>query len=66
MRLVAWVFGDARRFGLGGRIGRLLQRPLVRAGRIRRLPGPLAGWTHSRDLKPLARQSFREWWRERR
>jgi L-lactate dehydrogenase complex protein LldF len=66
MRLVAWSFGDAWRFALGMRLGRLLQRPLVRAGRIRRLPGPLSGWTKSRDLKPLAPQSFREWWKERR
>jgi L-lactate dehydrogenase complex protein LldF len=66
MRLVAWVFGDARRFALGRRLAALLQRPFVRAGRIRRLPGPLAGWTSSRDLKPIAPQSFRDWWKQER
>ena len=34
------------------------------AGTIERLPGPLAGWTSTQDLPPLARQSFRDWWRE--
>jgi L-lactate dehydrogenase complex protein LldF len=65
MQLVAWAFGGARRFAIGARLGRLAQRPFLRAGRIRRLPGPLAGWTKSRDLKPIAPQSFRDWWKER-
>jgi L-lactate dehydrogenase complex protein LldF len=37
-----------------------------RAGRLTRLPPPFDGWTRSRDLKPLARQSFMQWWRETR
>jgi L-lactate dehydrogenase complex protein LldF len=37
----------------------------VRRGKIERLPGPLAGWTAARDLKPVPGQSFRDWWRER-
>ena len=35
------------------------------AGKIKRLPGPLTGWTAARDLEPLPPQSFRDWWRER-
>jgi L-lactate dehydrogenase complex protein LldF len=31
---------------------------------IRRLPGPLSGWTSSRELKPLADKSFRQLWLE--
>jgi L-lactate dehydrogenase complex protein LldF len=65
-RAAAWLFGGAGRFALAERLGRLGQRPFVRRGRIRRLPGPLAGWTKSRDLKPLAPESFREWWRRER
>jgi L-lactate dehydrogenase complex protein LldF len=65
MRLVAWVFGSARRFTLAQRAGRLAQRPLVRGGRIARLPRPLGAWTSSRDLRPVARRTFREWWSRR-
>jgi L-lactate dehydrogenase complex protein LldF len=62
MRAAAWMFGDARRFSLAQRMARLAQRRLVRGGRIRRLPRPLDTWTRTRDLKPVARESFREWW----
>jgi L-lactate dehydrogenase complex protein LldF len=65
MRAVAWLFGGARRFALTQRVGRVAQRPFVRGGKISRLPGPLAAWTSSRDLKPVARQTFREWWARR-
>jgi L-lactate dehydrogenase complex protein LldF len=63
--LAGAAFGGARRFALAGRIGRLVQRPFVRGGRIRALPGPLGAWTRTRDLAPLAPQSFRDWWRSR-
>ena len=64
MRGLAWVFRSASRFRLAGQLGRLAQRPLVRGGWIRRLPWPLAGWSQSRELKPLAPESFRDWWRK--
>jgi L-lactate dehydrogenase complex protein LldF len=64
MRVLAWVFGSDRRFALGQRLGRLGARPFVRDGRIRRLPG-LGGWTATRDLPPVATQTFREWWDSR-
>jgi L-lactate dehydrogenase complex protein LldF len=63
MRGVAWLFGSRARFTLAQRLGRLAQRPLVYRGAIRGLPPPLAAWTRTRDLKPIARQSFREWWK---
>jgi L-lactate dehydrogenase complex protein LldF len=66
MRSLAWLFGRPRRFAAAQRLGRLAQRPFVHHGSIRRLPGPLAGWTRSRDLQPLARESFRSWWRRER
>ena len=66
MRAAAWLFAGAGRFAVAERLGRVAQRPLVRDGAIRRLPRPLAAWTRSRDLKPLAPQSFRTWWRSRR
>jgi L-lactate dehydrogenase complex protein LldF len=66
MRAVGRVFGSRRLYEAAQRVGRVLQRPLVRRGRIARLPGPLGGWTAARDLPALPEQSFREWWRARR
>jgi L-lactate dehydrogenase complex protein LldF len=64
MRWLARLFADARRYERGQRLGRLASRALARRGAIRRAPG-LGGWTQSRDLPPVAPQTFREWWRER-
>ncbi len=66
MRAVGRVFGSRRLYEAAQRIGRVLQRPLVRRGKIRRLPGPLSGWTAARDLPPVPEHSFRDWWRARR
>ena len=57
----AWVFGSPRRFALAQRLGRLAQRPFVRGGRIRRLPGaarrldaePRPAAARARDLPRL-------------
>jgi L-lactate dehydrogenase complex protein LldF len=57
MRTVARVFASRRLYVLAQRLGRLLQKP------ARRLPGPLATWTRTRELRPLQRETFREWWR---
>jgi L-lactate dehydrogenase complex protein LldF len=65
MRTLARVFADRRLYEAAQRTGRLAQWPLVRRGRIEHLPGPLAGWTSMRDLAPVPRQSFRDWWRQR-
>jgi L-lactate dehydrogenase complex protein LldF len=60
-RLAGRALASPALFRLGARLARLLQRPFVRDGRIRRLP-LLGGWTAARDLPPLARESFGEWW----
>jgi L-lactate dehydrogenase complex protein LldF len=65
MRAMARVFANRRLYEAAQRAGRLSQWPLVRDGAIRRLPGPLSGWTSARDLPALPDQSFRDWWRER-
>jgi len=65
MQAALWIFGAAGRLGVAQSAARLGQRLLVRDGIIRRLPGPLAGWTQSRDFPAVPAQSFRDWWKTR-
>src|SRR6266511_4058417 len=51
-------------FQLSARVGRTLQRPFVREGRLRGLPLFLSKWTKTRDLPPIAAKTFRERWKE--
>ncbi len=44
--------------------GRFAQKPLTKDGSIKPLPGPMSGWTNTRDLPPLAERSFRDLWKE--
>lgn len=57
MRLLGLMFGSERLYRLGQRLARLGGRP------ARSLPGPLRTWTKTRDLPPIASESFGEWWR---
>ena len=66
MDSLARVFGSRRRYEAAQRLARAGQWPLARAGTISRLPGPLAGWTAARDLRPVPAQTFREWWKAER
>ena len=66
MKALGWTFADAKRYERAQRTGRQAQKPLVKDGWISRLPGMLGGWTSARDMRPIAPQSFREWWRENR
>jgi L-lactate dehydrogenase complex protein LldF len=65
MGVMAWTFASRRRLALAQRLGRLAQRPFLRRGAIRRLPGALGAWTRTRDLRPIARESFLHWWKRR-
>jgi L-lactate dehydrogenase complex protein LldF len=65
MSRLAASFSSRRRYERLQRMGRVLQRPVARGGKLRHLPGPLAAWTRSRDLSALPQQTFREWWRAR-
>jgi L-lactate dehydrogenase complex protein LldF len=44
------------------RVGRVLQRPFVQRGVIRRVPLFFGDWTRTRDLPPVARHTFQERW----
>ena len=65
MRAARFVFGSSRRLRIAQRLGRVVQRPFLRSGVLRRLPPPLSRWTNTRDLRPIAPQSFADWWRGR-
>jgi L-lactate dehydrogenase complex protein LldF len=63
-RAFAWLLRHPALFRRAAALGRLLQRPFVRQGRIRRLPGGLGAWTRRRDLAPVAGRTFSERWAE--
>jgi L-lactate dehydrogenase complex protein LldF len=43
---------------------RWLQMPLLRKGWLRWAPFPISRWTRSRNLHPVAKQTFTEWWKK--
>jgi L-lactate dehydrogenase complex protein LldF len=51
-------------YRLAARVGRLVQRPFVRGGVIRRVPLFVGEWTRTRDLPPIASRTFQERWGE--
>jgi L-lactate dehydrogenase complex protein LldF len=65
LTMKAWKISVSGPFALAlvNRIGRIVQAPLARAGRIRRLPPPLSGWTRHRTFPKLVRP-FRARWKE--
>jgi L-lactate dehydrogenase complex protein LldF len=62
MGAMARIFASRRRYEAAQKAAKLGGGPLRAAGR---LPGPLAGWTMSRELPTPPAQTFREWWRSR-
>ena len=65
MALIGYMFADRERFERAQRLAQRGQWPLVHGGTISSLPGPLGGWSAMRDLRPVPKQSFRDWWRAR-
>jgi L-lactate dehydrogenase complex protein LldF len=65
MQFLARAFSDRGRYERLQKLGFQGQRPLVRGGRITRLPGRLSGWTAVRELPAIPRQTFRDWWAAR-
>jgi len=65
MRELAHIFASPKQYEQTQQLARCGQRLFVHGGVITHLPGILAGWTTARDLAPIPKQSFRDWWRER-
>jgi L-lactate dehydrogenase complex protein LldF len=81
MKAVASVFRSERRFRAAQRLGRIAESPLVKSekqkfsivgqhetnkpGWIGWLPGMLGGWTDTRDLQEMPKETFRDWWEKR-
>jgi L-lactate dehydrogenase complex protein LldF len=63
LTMKAWRISVSGPFALAlvNRIGRIVQAPLARAGRIRRLPPPLSGWTRHRTFPKLVRPFSARW-----
>lgn len=61
----AAAFKSSKRLESAQALARLAQLPFQREGTIRSLPGVLAAWSSVRDLKPIPKQSFRQWWAQR-
>ena len=67
MRALFHTFSTRERYERAQKVARTAARPLARGrSTISRAPGPLAGWTMSRDLPAPAPETFREWWRRTR
>lgn len=65
MKAAGTVLRGSGRLSVAQAVVRVVQTPFERDGSIHDLPGELAGWTDTRDLKPVPKQSFRSWWRQR-
>jgi L-lactate dehydrogenase complex protein LldF len=65
MKAAAAAFKTSTRLSWAQAFARVGQIPFEHDGTLRNLPGMLAGWSAVRDLKPIPKQSFREWWAQR-
>jgi L-lactate dehydrogenase complex protein LldF len=65
MTMAARTFEHPRRYSGAQRAARVVDRILGALHLRGRLPG-LRGWTRTRELPPVGRQSFQQWWRRRR
>ena len=68
IRLLTRILSTRRRYEAAQRALTLGRVPLNSSRFARALPGPLAGWTATRELPTIPEQTFRDWWatRERR
>lgn len=63
MQIAAKAFLNHRSYEAAQRLARMGQRLFERDGQLTNLPGMAGGWTQYRDLKPIPKSSFRDWWK---
>ena len=65
LAMKAWRFSVASplMMGVANKLGRVLQAPFKRNGRLTWLPPPLTGWTRYRSFPAIASRPFRSRWR---
>lgn len=66
MQAMARVFSSSGYLKVAAALAKIGQRPFVRNGYIKRLPGTLGAWSDTRDLSALPSQTFRQWWKARK
>jgi L-lactate dehydrogenase complex protein LldF len=61
----SWMIRNRKAYDLFLKMAAFGQKFLPQKdGMIRRLPPPMHGWTKSRDLKPIAAESFMKRWKK--
>ena len=65
MRALFHTFSSRDRYERAQKLARAAARPFGKRT-LSWAPGPLSGWTTSRDLPTPAAETFREWWRRTR
>ncbi|GAA2773265.1 LutB/LldF family L-lactate oxidation iron-sulfur protein [Kitasatospora cinereorecta] len=66
MRAAGKVLDSPRLLAAAQKAASLGGRALARRGTIGRLPGPMHGWSETRDTPAPPAESFRTWWRKNR
>jgi L-lactate dehydrogenase complex protein LldF len=65
MKAMSRIFLSHRLYETAQSMARAGQLAFERKGQLTNLPGMAGEWTKFRDLKPVPRQSFRDWWKAR-
>jgi len=65
MKWMGRTFRKRSRYERAQKVARSGQKLFTHDGTISKLPGELSKWTAMRDLKPIPKQTFREWWKTR-
>ncbi|NED63206.1 lactate utilization protein, partial [Streptomyces sp. SID10244] len=66
MKAMAWMFGSHKRLEAAQKAATSSNRFFRRRTTIGSIPGPLAGWSSSRDIPVPPKESFRDWWKRER